>query len=314
MKNKAIAFSIGLVVLFVGLLVWKNLQPNSLQGKPQKKIAATIFPIYDIAREIAGDTFETVLVLPPGASPHTYDPTPGDISKLQGAQVLFTIGHSLDNWSSILSESGGISNQIPVDRNITLREYEVHKEEEHHEEGETEEEHHEHEGLDPHYWLSVSNAILIADQIRDDLSLLYPESADEFARNHSAYVQQLKTLHEELKQIHNSGTIKNIATFHNGWAYFAQEYELKVVTTFEEYAGQEPTPNYLREFSEHIIEHDIKVIFSEPQFSPEKVKPIAEDLGVTLSEIDPIGGGEGRDSYIKLMRYNGDTVRKALAL
>jgi len=311
MKNKLFVFLIGLGILVMGYLVWQNLQPESLNTKPQKKIAATIFPIYDITREIAGDDFETVLVLPPGATPHSYDPTPGDISKLQGAQVLFTIGHGLDNWSSILSESGGISNQIPVDRNISLREYELFGG---HEDEIEDEDHAEHEGLDPHYWLSVENAILIADQIRDDLSLIYPEYATSFTSHHDEYVRELTQLQKDLLSGLSSAPKKNIATFHNAWGYFGEAYGITIVTTFEEYVGQEPTPDYLREFTEHIKENGIKVIFSEPQFSPEKLKPIANDLGVTLSELDPIGGVKGRDSFIKLMRYNGDTMQEALAL
>jgi ABC-type Zn uptake system ZnuABC Zn-binding protein ZnuA len=285
------------------------------------KVAATIFPLYDIVKNIAGESLDVVLVLPPGASPHTYDPSPSEVRAIAGSRAMFAIGHGLDNWSQLLTRSADINKIVIVDRNIALIEgghdhdhhdNDPHQDQDHEEAKPEDDDHDEEHGKDPHYWLSVANAILIAAQVKDELAELFPEYSQEFEENYKVYQQKLSGLKEQIDTDFKNLPDNRIATFHNAWAYFAKDHNLNIIATFEEYPGQEPSVNYLREFQNKLRKEKIRVIFSEPQFATKSLEPIANDLGVTISVIDPIGGVEGKGSYMQLMRYNADKILEAL--
>lgn len=323
------------------------------QSDVTKKVTASIFPIYDITKNVAGDAVTVELLLPPGATPHSYTPSPSDIQKIVDSQVVFTIGHGLDDWAATLAEdSAEKSIVVTLDDRINLLETakhdhnhedeaehedaqedeqeDVHNAEhegEHGDEHENEhedEEHDEHKEVqdgadgsaeilskDPHYWLSLPNAIEITNQVTDELSQVFPEHADEFAKNAESFKAEIETLQQEVElQLGVSEPIE-IATFHNAWGYFGRDHNIEIVATFEEYAGEEPSATYLKEFSEAILENNIRLIFSEPQLSTSALVPIAQDLQAEIGVLDPIGGVEGRSSYLELMRYNFDQILSA---
>ena len=168
--------------------------------------------------------------------------------------------------------------------------------------------------VDPHYWLSVKNAILIATQIKDELTSLYPQYSETFNKNYDSYVSELTSLDQEITSRIAALKSPSFATFHSAWTYFANDYDVNIVTTFEEFPGKEPTAEYLKEFSDTIKNSNVKVIFAEPQFSTTQLTPIAEDLGIKIATLDPEGGGvEGVDSYIELMRYNVSAMESSLS-
>lgn len=315
--KKTIYLIVAVIILIVaGALLFRNYSSNT----NEHKVAATIFPVYDITKKIAGDEVEVILILPAGASPHTFDLTPKKARELSGSQVVFSIGYGLDNWTSNLVASGDIQKAVIVDKYIDLHEFseeehsheEEHDNDEHTEEVHHGEEEHDHVGTDPHYWLTVPNAILIAQQVQKELSILYPEKSAVFERNYLAYKEQLELLDAEIRQELSSLPTKDIATFHNAWNYFSEEYGINVVATFEEFPGEEPTGQYLAEFQQKVKEGNVKAIFSEPQFSTKSLEPIARDLGVSISTLDPLGGVSSRDSFEELLRYNTNQIVNAL--
>ncbi|QQS39475.1 zinc ABC transporter substrate-binding protein [Candidatus Woesebacteria bacterium] len=305
-----------LILVLVVIVVAAVMVISSKQAKNNdtNKVAATIFPIYDIARNIAGDYIDIVVILPSGASPHTFDLTPKQAKELSKSRAVFAVGQGLDGWVSNLADNE--TKIITLDKNITLREFdetehEAGHEDEHEEEfdnHDSEEGGHHHEGVDPHYWLSVRNATMIAEQIKTELSLLYPQHTSHFQENYDLYSEKLHDLDREIESSLSQVSSRNIATFHNAWGYYANDYNLNIVATFEEFPGEEPTIQYLTEFQEKVEHNAITAIFSEPQFSTKMLDAIANDLNVKISTLDPIGGVEKRDTYINLMRYNTDQV------
>lgn len=291
-----------LLILVVGsLLIFTK--KEVISNKTQ--VSATIFPLYDIVKNVAGGEIEVTYILPPGASPHTFDPAPKEVKKIAGSHTIFSIGHGVDNWSYTLAKSAGINDVIIVDKNITL--IDTVYEDEHKDEDELES-----DGKDPHYWLSVPNAILIASQVKDELSRILPEKSAEFELNFNNYKNRLIALDESINSEFKKLDNNKISTFHNAWAYFGRDHKIIIATTFEEFPGEEPTAEYLKEFQEKIRKSGVKVIFSEPQFSTKSLKPIADDLGVGISILDPIGGVDGRESYESLMKYNSERIIEAL--
>lgn len=285
------------------------------------KISATIFPLYDIAKNIGGEHVEASLILAAGASPHTYTPSPSDIKKLQGTDVIFSIGHGLDAWTDEITKAVEGVEKVDVSEGVTL--YPFAFDHSHDEDGENHEEdkadglHEEDEahaqvGDDPHYWLNTANAKIIATNIAGTLSKVDPVNASYYAQNLSSYKKDLDSLHDEIELKLLTLKENELIVFHDSWAYFAREFGLQIAGVVQASPGKEPTPKYLESLYKTAGEHNASALFSEPQLSPSTLQPLIEDLGLKLYVLDPIGGMEERDSYLNLMRYNADVIFNAL--
>lgn len=290
----------GLVIILVG--AWFLAQPKTPQERSSKPhVAATIFPLYDLVRNIAGDAVVVDLILKPGASPHTFEPTPQLVQNTQEAQIVFAIGYGLDDW--VLDLVADLSVIVQVDNGITLRQstepfFEAA------EEGEVED---EHGPTDPHYWLTAKNARLISQTIASSLKQTFPDLATEFDANLSTYTSQLEGLDKNIKETLRSVGNKKLITFHDAWYYFAEAYGLTIVGTFEPTVGREPTPKYLANLSKVIEETGVRVLYAEPQFSSAGMRAFLSDQNITIATIDP-EGAKNSTSYIDLMTQNALTI------
>jgi len=329
MKKLIILGTVVLLALIVFVVI-RNDTSTVEQENQKNVVATTIFPLYDITQQVAGDKFEVVLMLPPGASPHTFDPQPSLLKDLQGSQAFFAIGHGLDDWTTVVAESINAP-IVTVDDDINLRESEESHKEHVDEEGpehehELKDEHadvhkedtdahegHDHGPVDPHYWLSLNNAKQITMNIANELSELDPENANTYITRAEAYVEKIVALEIETKDTTESILNKNIISLHDAWYYFAEDFELNLVGTFEPSAGKEPTPQYILSLQEEIADHDVLVLFIEPQLSQSSIKSFADDNNLGIAIIDPLGGVDGRNTYLELMRYNIYQVADALA-
>lgn len=308
MKSKMRSSMKGAFFLCVLVLLLHHGCSREPQSTEHIKVAATIFPLYDITRNVVGERGEVLVLLPAGASPHTYDVTPQQARQLQGVRVVFKVGHELDDWTDALIDIWPGVEAVVVDKGITPR---LSGDSEEHEE--SAEHAHEHEGMNPHYWLSVRNGEMIARNIAEEMIRIDPAHAGTYSANLERYLAELSDARREI-DAHLSGLPdKRIVTFHDAWGYFADEFGLEVVATFEPFPGKQPTPRYLAELQRRVDELGVKVLFSEPQLSTETIAPFAKDLGLKLSILDPIGGIEGRDTYIELLRYNARAIAEALS-
>ena len=284
------------------------------------EVSATIFPIYDIARQIAGDQIEVHLLIAPGESPHTFNPTPSTKEEIEHSELIFAIGNELDTFVTDIS-----SNQekiIIVDKNLTLIKYEdehddhddhdKHDDDKHGDEKHDDHDHHAHGEYDPHYWLDPMNAKVMAVTIADALAQLDPANAESYNSRSSAFATEIDTLHTELVELAELAHDKSFITFHDSMAYLVKRYDLSLAGTFEPTGAEEPSPQYLHELSE-VVEHDnVLAIFSEPQLSSSSLEPFMKDNNLSLATLDPLGGIDGRDSYQALIRYNIETIAETL--
>lgn len=321
MKLKNIFLLLTVVALIVVISVFAGQKPDADTSDSTAKVGATIFPLYDLTRQVAGDDFEVVLMLPPGASPHTFDPQPSLLKNLRGAETVFAIGNGLDDWAESIAESVEAS-FVVVDQGIALREtteaeHDDHEEghehvDDHDEEREEDSHGHDHGPIDPHYWLAIHNAEQIVMNIGAELSELDPENAADYEARAQAYVAELEALEAELKADVAGLAQREVISLHDAWYYFADEFGLNIVGTFEPSAGQNPTPQYLASLEEKAKEYRVSAIFVEPQLSTSSITAFANDHDLELVVLDPLGGVEGRDSYIALMRYNVAQLQSTL--
>ncbi|HOY95701.1 MAG TPA: zinc ABC transporter substrate-binding protein, partial [Catalimonadaceae bacterium] len=149
-----------------------SLLPFVLQAGTEKpRIVATINIIADMAAQVAGPHLDVVSLLPAGTDPHTYEPSPGDASRLAKADVILKNGLHLEGWLDKLIQSAGTKADIVVVtarvKPITASGFQ--------------------NSYDPHAWMSIANARLYVDEIESFMTRKYPQWADDFRQNASRY-------------------------------------------------------------------------------------------------------------------------------
>jgi ABC-type Zn uptake system ZnuABC Zn-binding protein ZnuA len=256
------------------------------------RVAATIYPLYDIVREVGGPAVEPVVVLPPGASPHTFEPRPAAVKALARAAILFRIGHDLDDWAVRMAEASGVAKIVAVDSGVRLRRFA---------DG----------GVDPHYWLACENGKAIARTVAAELVRLAPGKRAGIEGRLSAYLKRLDATDAEVRRILKDIPSRSIATLHDGFGYFADAYGLTISAVFEPSGTKEPGPQSVAQFERRVREAKVRAIFAEPQLSQDVIRAIARDLGADVLTLDDLGGMPGRESYAALLLFDARQIAAA---
>lgn len=258
------------------------------------KVIASIVPLADFAKQVGGERIDVQLLLPPGASPHTYEPTPKALREVNNAKVFIKIGAGLENWAEKIITASGNKGLIIVDSSKGIQLIrDVHS---HHLSIDS--------YADPHIWLNPVIANDIVTKIEKALIEADPENAKIYEKNALLYREKLSQLDKEISDKIKTFSIKEYVTFHPAWNYFSKRYGLRVAGVIEELPGKEPSPKHVARIVREVKRIGSKVIFAEPQFNPKIAEAIARESGARVLFLDPIGGQEGRETYMKMMRHN----------
>ena len=293
-------------VFLTGCANTKNENYSKIEEE-KVKIAATIFPLYDIVKQVGGNKINPILILPPDASPHTFGISPAQIKKLQNTKLVFSIGGGVDNWLNNITNAIPNTNTFDLSTQIKLTRFDNnstnHKPDKDAEET---------SGYDPHYWLNPKNVIIMANSIAKQLSNLDSNNTSYYVLQAKNFTEKLSKKDKEWKEKMSSLNNKDILVFHDAWGYFADHFNLKIVGTFEPFPGKEPSPQYLKELQETIKVTNIKTLFVEPQLSQASITTLAKDLNVKINILDPLGGVSNRDNYIDLIDFNINNIYQLL--
>ncbi len=304
------SFMLALLVFFVSISMMSFVScAGPTPEKDTPKAVTTIYPLYDMTRQIAGQKVEVVCLMNPGESPHTFEFTPERIKRLQGAEIAIKVGLGLDDWLDSTLKS--------LDSNITI--YDIHKGIEFmegtctHDHGtDHHDRDHHHDHANPHIWLSLENAKIIVDNIYHILSENYPEYDNYFMENKQHYLQEVQDLDAVFKQKAQDFNRKEFIAHHDAWVYLAHDLGIQQVMSVEPFPGKEPTPAYIIQLQKTIDQYDIKTVFIEPQLSADVVNFLTQDMDLEVKILDPLGGTEETETYLKLMAYNFEQLKSAL--
>ena len=166
-----------------------------------------------------------------------------------------------------------------------------------------------HHDEDPHIWLSPDNAIHMAENICAALCSQYPQHADTFENNFRQLSSELKALKNYGNNALSSLKSRKLLTFHDGFSYFAQAYNLTIVHAIEEESGREASAAELIELCNLVRSHDLKAIFTEEHGSTSAASIISRETGVKTFQLDMAMGDR---SYFDAMYHNIDTLKEAL--
>ncbi len=255
-------------------------------------VAVSVLPQAEFVEKVGGDKVKTVVVIPPGADPHTYEPSPRELGEVSQARMYVTVGVDMpfekvwiDRFESI--NSGTLI--VNASNGIKLKELAAHE----HHEGEGAEEHageleadHEETGLDPHIWTSPANAKIMVENIYEGLVEIDPENKEYYAQNRDAYLKELDDLDARIREKLEGRKERNFMVYHPSWGYFAADYNLTMIPV--EVEGKEPSAQDLAELVDLAKEKQVKVIFVQSQFSTRSAQAVAEEIGGEVIAVDPL--------------------------
>jgi zinc transport system substrate-binding protein len=272
--------------------------PASDSGKI--KVAVSIAPLADLAQQVGGEQVTVTTLVPPAASPHTYEPTPAQVKEVAEAKVLALVGLGFEFWAEDIVESAANPDLIVVHTSEGIEVIHEHEEHEGHETG------------NPHVWLNPRNAMVQVRHLCDALIEADPAHQAEYEANAEAALAQLEALDEEIAAQVATWSSREFIAFHPSWIYFAQRYGLTQAAVIERTPGKEPSPAELAEIIETARRIGAKAIFAEPQFSPKAAETIAAESGAQVLFLNPLGAADGPANYLEMMRYNVAQMGKAM--
>lgn len=269
-------------------------------------VFVSILPEQYFVEMIGRDRVEVSVMVMPGASPATYEPTPRQMAGLTRAKAYFAIGVPFENvWLPRIRAANPDMAMVHVDERIKKLPMVAHShghekdESEHghdhgdvHHDGHGDADHngHEHGILDPHIWLSPRLAMIMSENICKGLVAVDPAHKAEYEANLETLLQDISQIDTRMRAILDQVPAgkRTFMVFHPSWGYFAQEFGLKQIPIEAE--GKEPSPRELAEIVTVGREKGIRVVFVQPQFSDRSARVIAAEMGAQVVPLDPLAG------------------------
>jgi len=272
---------------------------SSIAAADPIPVFVSIAPQKYFVQQIAKDRVDVGVMVPAGASPATYEPKPRQIAALSSARLYFAIGvpfeaawldkiQAANPGMQIVHTEAGIE-KYPMAGHHHGEEEGRHLKDEHLHESDAhahKDDHHGHGVLDPHIWLSPPLVKIQAAAIRKALQDIDPAHQDNYEVNHRQFAAALDALDAELRASFADKQGQAFMVFHPAWGYFARTYGLQQVPI--EIEGKEPKPAQLKELIEQAREHDLRVLFVQPQFSTRSAEMIARAIDGRVVVADPL--------------------------
>lgn len=236
-------------------------------------VAVTIPPEEEFVERVGGDHVRVILLVPPGADPHTYEPPPGVLADVAEADMYAVVGSGIEfelAWRDKIAALNPGMLVVDCSRGVDLIAT-----------GEG-----DHAGADPHIWTSPKNARVMVEEIREGLIAVDPENAEDYRRNADAYLGELDALDAEITGALAASGVKTVMVYHSSWAYLARDYGFAEVPIESE--GKEPSPQRLEHLIKQAEEEKIKVIFASPEHSTRSAEVIADAIGGTVVTMSPL--------------------------
>ena len=273
-----------MVQLFIIIIVMMVVGPFAWATGPVP-VFVSINPQKYFVQQIGKNLVTVQVMVPPGASPATYEPRPRQMSELSKTKVYFAIGVPFENaWLEKIAAANPTMTVVHTDDGIEKMSMATHR---HHlKDVHLKADTPGHRALDPHIWLSPPLVKIQARTIMKALQKIDPSRQAVYQNNYRQFVTHINRLHSELKSIFKDQQGFQFMVFHPSWGYFARAYGLQQVAV--EIEGKDPKPAQLKELIEHAKAESINIIFVQPQFSTKSAQSVAREIGGQLVVADPL--------------------------
>jgi manganese/iron transport system substrate-binding protein len=258
-------------------------------------VVTTISTLNSFVQGVGGDRVTVSSIVPIGASPETYEPTPQDVGTIASAQILVENGAGLEEWlQKLLTNAGSKDLRVVVcTEGLPVK------------------------NLNPHVWMDPQMAKQYVLKIRDALVATDPTHADEYNANATAYNAKLDDLTKSIQARINTipPSHRYMIVFHNAWQYYNDRFGITTLGFVERNPGQDPNPQQIANLIDLARSHGVRAVFSEPEYSPKILQSIAQGAGVKVVENlydDSIGTDPRVANYIAMLNYDTSIIVKAL--
>lgn len=254
-------------------------------GSPAEKtelpvVTVSILPQEYFVKQIAGDRVKINVMIPPGASPATYEPTPMQLASLSESNLYLQMGYTgfemawLDKMVSTNASMSVANLSEGVD---LIHEKSAHDHSQHG---------HHHGGIDPHVWMSPRNVKVIAANINDALAAAFPADAELFQKNLEQFHQEIDSLDAWIQSELTGLSSRSFFIYHPALSYFSRDYGL--IQYPMELGGKEPSPSHLKHLVDLGSEENIGVIFLQMQFDQKNAEALANEIDAEIVQINPL--------------------------
>ena len=282
-------------------IAWLIVVPAALSpvpaaaADPPLRVVASFSTLGSIVQAVAGSRATVTNLVPVGASPEDYQPRPGDIRTLHAATVLVENGGGIESWlqRTIVNAKNDKLRTLVLSDGLPLKDG------------------------NPHLWMDPVFAKKYVAKIADTLAAADPAGRVQYERNARAFEARLDALQRWIAV--RIATIppqqRTMIVFHNAWQYYNDRFGLRTIGVIELSPGQEPSPRYIADLVRLAKQNKVRAVFAEPEYSPKLVQALAESAGIkTVQNLydDSIGTTPGVHDYPSMLRYDTDTIVKAL--
>ncbi len=278
-----------LLFLFICFLFY-----NPAFSKDKPIIAVSINPIKLIVKEIVKDKMEIYTIVPPGASPHTFQLTIKNRIILKKADALFLIGANLENWLGNLEQEFKEKNRLfvfskHIDNFLGKKPY-----------------------INPHIWLSIRRILKVLPFVKNKIIEIDKKNKDFYISNYNNFILTLNNMDKKISEISKSLKNKNIVVLHPVWNYFLKDYNFNVIANIENKAGETPTLKKLIKIITLIKKYNVQIIIIERDKSLKWVKTIEKQTNAKTVILDPLGFDSSIKTYKDLILLNFNEMVKNL--
>jgi zinc transport system substrate-binding protein len=254
------------LLLSSALLLSVACQQRSEPVDKRPVVAVSVAPLGYLVQRLAPELVQLMVMIPPGASPSTHEPTMRQLQLVSRASIYIKVGHPAfpfeRTWLRRLLEHN--RDMLVVDASqSTTRQLE-----------------------DPHLWTSPQVMRRVAAEVAAALGSLLPEQAEQIAQNLQQFEADVAELDTLIRATLEDMTNRTFYVFHPAWSYFAAEYGLEQVAI--EHRGSEPSPEALAQLIDRARSEGVHVIFVQPQFSRRSADLVAREIGGVVIALDPL--------------------------
>ena len=282
-----------------------NNNDSDINNEEKITIVTTLFPTYDFARSIAGNLADVNLVIKPGTESHSYEPSILDIASITSSDLFIYTGTQLEPWTaSLLSATEDSSNFVDASLGIILLENNDKDED---------------LAYDPHIWMSLKNAEIMAENIYNALCDLDSENIITYTQNYELLLDGLNNLDEQYSKLYSDYTLKTLAfACPFSFIYLTEEYNLRYISAYEFCSEHsEPSIYDVKKVIDFIKDNDIKIVLYDKLSTTKTAETISSETGAKMLNFNSIHNISKEDlesgyTYIDFMTENLNTIKEAL--
>jgi len=287
------------------------LNASSLAAEGKLTIGVSLHAYYSWVENIVGDSAEVVTIIAEGSDPHSYQPRPEDIQKINGLDAIVINGMGHDDYIKPMIKAAGNKNLRVIDPHKGVPLIPSHQEIYDFEKTDKKQK----ISYNSHTYIAINGAVQQIYNIADELAKLSPENSDRFRQNARSYTKSLRKMLAAALQKINSTKPDNvrIATVHDGYAYLLSELGIEVRAVIQPRHGIEPSPRQLQDTIKRIQKANVNVLFGELDYRKKYVDIIFDETGCRIYQLSHVSNGPySKDKFALDMKKNLDTIVQAV--